>query len=496
MGTIETPSSIWPGSDVAPSEPASTANDRMSVSSGGTSVVSGDTEQALVLVADDDPCTRHLFRRFLEGAGFRVIEAADGAQAMSLMSDTIGVALFDLKMPKASGLDCLRFVRERFPDTSALVISASGQIPDAVEAMKQGAVDYLTKPVDQDELLPRVRQAVRSTILARDNRSLRHAFGYPVLSKPLVEQSPVAKAMRRQVEKVAGLDTTVLISGESGTGKSTLARLIHQIGTRSSGPFVAVSCAALPRDLIEAELFGHERGAFTGALAARPGRAEMADGGTLFLDEIGDMPLELQPKLLTFLEDRVVQRLGGTKFRQINVRVIAATHQDLERLCEQKRFRQDLFFRLNVLSLSVPPLRDRPEDLRDLIQEVLRRIAWQRRCAPFEVTDQAYQALTEYEWPGNVRELENVLESATAFCTNSTIRQDDLKFSSLSQHEDAADESVPSTKTLAGMTLKDVERQALADTLRMCHGNKAEAARRLGISEKGFYNKIKRLKLV
>jgi two-component system response regulator HydG len=450
-------------------------------------------ENALVLVADDDPCTRHLLRRCLQAAGFRVIEASDGQEAMDRMTETVGAALFDLKMPRGTGFDCLRFVREHFPDTSALVISASGQIHDAVEAMKQGAFDYLTKPVDSDELIPRVQQAVRSTQLARDNRSLRQAFGYPALPKSLTERSPVAKALRRQLAKVASLDTTVLITGESGTGKSTLARLIHQMGTRASGPFVAVSCAALPRDLIEAELFGHERGAFTGALAARPGRAEMADGGTLFLDEIGDMPVELQPKLLTFLEDRMLQRLGGTRLRQVNVRMIAATHQDLEQLCDQKRFRQDLYFRLNVLPLHVPPLRERMDDLPELLSEVLSRIARQRQCQPFVVTERAYRALMDYDWPGNIRELENVLESATAFCSNATIAPEDLRFSSLSQPAAAEPAARPNGRSLAGLTLKDIERLALEETLRMCNGNKAESARRLGISEKGFYNKIKRL---
>jgi len=454
-----------------------------------------DADPAVVLIADDDPLTRRLLRRYLEGANYRVVEAADGEAAIALINESVSVALFDLKMPKATGVDCLRFVREHYPDTCAMVISASGQIPDAVEAMKLGAFDYLTKPVDPEELIPRMRQAVRATHLARENRSLRHAFSYPLSDHSLVEQSPVSKNLKQQVVRVAGLDTTVLITGESGTGKSTLARLIHQSSARKGGPFVAVSCAALPRDLIEAELFGHERGAFTGAVAARPGRAEMAEGGTLFLDEIGDMPIELQPKLLTFLEDRMVQRLGGTRQRHVNVRVIAATHQDLENLCAHKRFRQDLFFRLNVLSLAVPPLRTRREDLKDLVSDVLMRIARQRRCPPFMVTEEATIALRNHDWPGNIRELENVLESATAFCSHGRITHEDLKFSSLSLPRSNGHASAAAVQSFAGRTLKDMERQAVADTLRMCNGNKAEAARRLGISEKGFYNKIKRFSL-
>jgi DNA-binding NtrC family response regulator len=457
--------------------------------------VNSEADAPLVLVADDDPCARRLLRRYLEHLNYTVLEAPDGETAMALMNETISVALLDLRMPKASGTDCLRFIRERYPDTSALVISASGQIPDAVEAMKLGAIDYLTKPVNPDELVPRVQQAVRAASLARENRCLRQAFGYPSVQNSLVERSPVAKALRQQITKIAGLDTTVLITGESGTGKSTLARMIHQASTRRPGPFVAVSCAALPRDLIEAELFGHERGAFTGAVAARPGRAEMADGGTLFLDEIGDMPLELQPKLLTFLEDRMVQRLGGSRQRHVNVRLVAATHQDLESLCLQKRFRQDLYFRLNVLSLHVPPLRERKEDIPDLVNEVLGRIARQRRCPPYILTNEALQALMLHDWPGNVRELENILESATAFCSHGTLTQEDMKFSSLSTPGLPATALPAAQRSLAGLTLKELERLALADTLRMCNGNKAQAARRLGISEKGFYNKIKRFNL-
>jgi len=268
--------------------------------------------------------------------------------------------------------------------------------------------------------------------------------------------------------------------------------MIHQSGPRSSGPFVTVNCASLPRDLVEAELFGHAKGAFTGAVNDRPGRAEIADGGTLFLDEIGDLPLELQPKLLTFLQDRTFQRIGSNKVYAVDVRLIVATHQDLAFMCREKRFREDLYFRLNVLSLHVPPLRERVGDIPDLAQEILKRIG-QRRGQPPLVFDHATVAVLQQQpWRGNVRELENVLERASAFCETDTIQAEDLVFESASlPASETQAVSVPPI-SLAGKTLAEVEKQAIVDTVRACGGNKAKAARQLGISEKGMYNKMKR----
>lgn len=455
--------------------------------------------RGVVLVADDDAVTRRLLDHHLRGAGYQTALAADGDEAMTLLSSDTTLALFDLQMPKLSGLECLKIAHSRFPDLPVLVISQFGEVRDAVGAMKAGAFEYIAKPIDPEELLVHVRQALRSSRLADENRQLRQAVGGAMPSASFLGQSPSAHLLAEQVERIKDLDATVLVTGESGTGKSTLARLIHQRGPRSSHPFVAVSCAALPRDLIEAELFGHARGAFTGAVSDRPGRAEIADGGTLFLDEVGDMPLELQPKLLTFLQERTLQRIGEAKVRKVNVRVIAATHQDLEAKCRQGTFRQDLYFRLNVLPIRLAPLRERKEDLPLLADAVLERIARQRGSPSFILTPDAREALVAYAWPGNIRELENVLERASAFCESSRVAASDLGLSvsatpsSFGKGYHAASSPSEPLHSLAGMTLADIERKAILDTLHASGGNKKAAARMLGIDEKSIYNKMKRL---
>lgn len=452
-----------------------------------------DLEQIAVLVADDDPVTRRLLRHHLQPGGYRLIEASDGTEAKKLLSEDVAVALFDLQMPGASGLECLAFVREHFPDTQVLMISGQGEIRDAVLAMKQGAGEYITKPWDPDEILARVQQAIKAFHLAREHRGLRQTVGGPLLQADFVAKSPASRALLSQVDRVARLDTNVLIRGPSGTGKTTLARMIHQRGVRAGGPFVAISCAALPRDLIEAELFGHEKGAFTGAFAARTGHAELAHGGTLFLDEIGDLPLELQPKLLTFLQDRIVQRIGGSKAQRVDVRVIAATHQDLQAMCQQKVFRQDLFFRLNVLSLEVPPLAGRSEDILELARQTLLRIARQRGSFPLDIAEDACQAMLAYSWPGNIRELENVLERASAFCQGRVVTRADLVFHDVVGTPHVATPGNPGS--LAGLTLEEIERRAIRDSLDACGGNRAAAARMLGVSERTIYNKIRLLSI-
>ena len=445
-----------------------------------------------MLIADDDAVTRRLLQRHLRDAGYRTVLAADGEEALRKMTPAVAVALLDLRMPKISGMECLAKIRERFPEVSVTMISQHAEVRDAVEAMKQGAREYIIKPVDPEELLAHVGQAVVSSRLVRENRQLRQAVSSPTLPSPFLAESPAALAIASQTARIAELDSTVLITGESGTGKTTIARTIHHGGPRAKQPFIDVSCATLPRDLIESELFGHVRGAFTGAVSDRLGRAEMADGGTLFLDEIGDLPLELQPKLLTFLQDRKVQPIGAMSSRTVDVRVIAATHQDLQRKCRERSFREDLFFRLNVLPLAIPPLRERREDIAQFAAYVLERIAEKRGCAPYLLTDEARRLLIHHPWPGNIRELENVLERASAFCVEGVIGPDDL---GLAGDPEPAD-SVSANGSLAGLTFAEIERRAILDALAHSGGNKKAAARQLGIDEKTIHNKIKRLGLV
>ena len=449
----------------------------------------------MVLVADDDAVTRRLLEHHLTQAGMVPVMAQDGEEAENQLSNRLAAALFDLQMPKRSGLECLASARKRFPDLPVLVISQFSEVRTAVQAMKQGAFEYITKPIDPDELLVHLHKALNSARLAEENRQLREAVRTPTPTALFVGASPIIAQLMEQAKRIAPLDSTILITGESGTGKSTLARIIHQLGPRSQQPFVAVSCAALPRDLIEAELFGHAKGAFTGATADRPGRVETAHQGTLFLDEIGDLPLELQPKLLTFLQDRQFQRLGESKTREVDVRVIAATHQDLPSKCKQRQFREDLFFRLAVLPLEIPALNSRPEDIVPLVDHLLVTIAKKRNVEPYQLTEEGREVLLQYQWPGNVRELENVLERATAFCQGGKITPADLALQPTAGSPLEMTPSIPTEAGLAGRTLADIERQAILETLQMHHGNKKASAKTLGIDEKTIHNKIKKWKI-
>jgi DNA-binding NtrC family response regulator len=447
----------------------------------------------VILVAEDDLDTRKYIHYILQAAGFRVELVADGKTAMARMAEDVLVALFDLRMPNATGLECLQYVNKNFPDIPVIMMSAFGEIDDAVQAMRAGAFHYITKPFHSEDLIGHLRQAIRSVQLTYDNRMLRQAIGTPFKGVSLVGHTGLIATLREQITRVAALNETILITGESGTGKTTVARLIHQAGPRANEPFVAVSCAAMPGDLIEAELFGHERGAFTGAVASRPGRAEMADKGTLFLDEIGDMPLELQPKLLTFLEDHVVHRIGGKSPRKVNVQVITATHQNLPALCAQRLFREDLYYRLNVLSLRVPSLKERKDDIPLLAQHILDGIAERRQTRPLRMSDEAVGILCAYDWPGNIRELSNILARASAFGQDSVIQVVDLDVPTRTQASgtDSRAGVIP-----AHQTLEYLERQAVRDALQACGGNKAAAARQLGISEKTIHNKIRRFGLM
>lgn len=450
---------------------------------------------ASILVVDDDAMDRKVLRRYLESAGYKVIEASGGGQGIAKMSEEIAVALLDLDMPDLSAVQCLRHVREHFPDTQVIMVSATGEIRDAVTAMKEGACEYFTKPCDQDELLARVGQAVRAFKLARDNRSLRQAVSCPMASGELLGGSPPMQAVRKQIEAFSQLDSTVLITGAGGTGKTVAAQLIHRKGPRAEEAFVAVNCGALPRDLIEAELFGHLRGAFAGATGDRPGRAVIADGGTLFLDDVGDLPLELQPKLLTFLQERTVQRVGADTASRVDVRVIAASSRDLGQMCREGSFREDLLFRLDVLSLYLPALEQRSMDIPELASAMLRRIACRRGSQPPVLAEDAVEALTRYDWPGNVREMENVLERASAFCDDAVLRQKDLALAKVRPVEAPAENVGAGASSLAGMTLAEIERRALIQTLHACKGNRVKTARQLGVSEKTVYNKIKQFNL-
>ncbi|YCM42710.1 sigma-54 dependent transcriptional regulator [Verrucomicrobiaceae bacterium 227] len=441
-----------------------------------------------LVVADDDATIRRLLTIHGQRAGFEVIAVEDGEEAMAVIDDETEVVLLDLNMPKLDGFGCLEWLAKKFPSLPAVVLSAADEVDLAVRAMKLGAMDYLTKPFDADELMAVLRNARRMSRAERENEGLREAIGG--VSGPAVEVVASSEAMKlviSQAHKIASLDSTVLLTGESGVGKGMLARMIHSASHRADKPFVTVSCPAVPRELLESELFGHEKGAFTGAIKRRIGKIEAAAGGTLFLDEIGDLPIDLQPKLLNVLQDREFQRVGGEEFLKADVRIVAATNIDFEEKIKEGGFREDLYYRLSVIPLEIPPLRERLEGLADLSKHLLKKISGRQGRAKTLINEEALAVLECYDWPGNVRQLENVLERAAAFCDEGKIEEKDLPKEVRGTSLDA-----PEILGIGGISLAELEKQALIQTLQLTGGNKAETARRLGVTEKSVYNKLKR----
>lgn len=457
-------------------------------------------KRAKVLVADDASEMTNLMDYHLNKVGFEVVTADDGAEALAFIDDSFSAILLDLSMPNVDGMQVLEHCRKNHPEISVVIVSAQDDVKMAIEALKLGAVDYITKPFDLNELVAVVRQAVKGAEMTRENQTLRSAISEPPAVSGFVGKSEAGKQTLQELEVISGLDSAVLITGESGVGKGLLARMIHQSSPRADKPFVAVSCPSLPSELIESEMFGHEKGAFTGAHQKKAGKAEMADGGTLFLDEIGDLPLSLQPKLLTFLQDKKFQRVGSTKDREVNVRIIAATNAELKDRVNEGSFREDLYFRLNVFPVEIPPLRMRVDDLEPLCQHILERISRDRKQDRCGIAPEAMALLKAYPWPGNIRELENILERLSAFSKSGVIEVAQLPVDiqtggfliTPSSARDVSDSSNSGSMSLVGMTLKELEKEAIVQTLDACSGNKAEAARKLGITERSIYNKLDR----
>ncbi len=418
---------------------------------------------ARLLVVDDEPSFRALLRDILEGAGHGVTEARDGAEALAFLERTsFDLVLTDRRMPVVDGLELLRRVRARTSPPPVVVLTAHGSIPEAVEAVRLGAADYITKPLPSPEALV---DLVASLQPREDDGEL-------------VTADPAMKELLELVDRVAPRDVAVLVTGESGTGKELVARRLHARSPRAKGPFVAVNAAALPETLAESELFGAERGAFTGADQARAGRFEEASGGTLFLDEVGELPVGLQSKLLRVLEERVVRRLGGSRDLPVDVRLVAATNRDLTRETEEDGFRQDLFFRLAVVVVNVPPLRERPDDVPLLARHFAQRLAARHGVPVPSLADDALAALSAHAWPGNVRELRNVLERAVVVRGGEPIRGADLGLA-------------PASSAFAPLDRAHREREALLAALRRTGGKREEAAKLLGISVRTLYYRLK-----
>ena len=446
------------------------------------------TRGPVIVVADDDPALRDAVAKTLTRAGYQVVPAPDGAAALEVVrSQPVQVLLADLRMPALDGLELLRATKSIAPEVEVILITGHGGIEDAVAAMKEGAYDFLTKPFKRAALQKGVEKALEKQHLLRQNRALRRQLEDAAPQGAIIGAAPAMRRVLDLVAQVAPSNATVLILGESGTGKELIADALHRGSPRREGPCIKVNCAALPETLLESELFGHEKGAFTGAVARKEGRFELAHGGTLLLDEIGDLSPATQAKLLRVLQEGTFERLGGTRTLKVDVRMVAATNKDLDQAVKAGRFREDLYYRLNVISIALPPLRDRREDIPLLAQHFVQRYA-QRNAKPVEgLTREALDLLVAYRWPGNVRELENVIERAVVLAREPWIGPRDLP--------EAISGLVPEARAITipiGTPLGEVEQRLIEETLKHTGGDKTLAAKLLGITSRTIYRKLKR----
>ncbi len=447
-----------------------------------------------VLIVDDEPQIRKILSVMLAERGFDIAEAESGEQAVRLASEFHpDLALVDISLPGIDGLATLTSLLADTPPPDCIMMTAYGTIRSAVEAMRAGAFDYLTKPFDNDELMLIINRALEMRRLSSEVEDLRAELTARYGFNEIVGISPGLQTVFRAMMKVAPVDATVLIEGESGTGKEMVARAIHRQSLRTAGPFVAVNCGAIPAALFEAELFGHERGAFTGAHTSRAGRFEQANNGTLFLDEVGELPSDNQVKLLRALQDREVTRLGARSAIKINVRVIAATNVDLRSAIEQGRFREDLYWRLNVVKIALPSLRERREDISLLIDHFLDRFNRELGLAVQSIASDARRLLSVYDWPGNVRELENALCSAMIMCEGGVVQIGDLPPRIRGEEESRAsrDLSRLSLSEAVKEATEKLEKMMILSRLAEMHGNRTATAEHLGISRKTLFNKMR-----
>jgi DNA-binding NtrC family response regulator len=441
-----------------------------------------------VLVVDDEPAQRELVAGFLRKHGFDIAQAGGGREAVArFRQEPFDLVLTDLRMGDLSGLELLEAVRALNPETAVIVVTAYGTIETAVRAIKSGAADYLSKPLNLDELLHRIHQVRERQRLLHENRELRLALAERHRVEGIIGESGQMQEVLSLVRRVAGSDATVLIRGESGTGKELIAKAIHYASARAGGPLVKVNCAALPESLLESELFGHEKGAFTGAATARKGRFELADGGSLFLDEIGDLSPHLQVKLLRVLQEREFERVGSSRPITINVRLLAATHRNLEALMRSGAFRDDLYYRINVVTIALPPLRERREDLPLLIDHFLRRLAAKNGKTIQGLARDAREALLRYDYPGNVRELENLIERAVVLTRDEVITLADLP---LTLQEPAPLEREAERGLVAAV--EGLERRMIREALSRADGVQTRAAEQLGVSERVLRYKLRK----
>ncbi len=461
----------------------------------------------MILIADDEESLRWVLERGLRQAGYEVTTVADGEAAIEAFeADPVDLVFLDIRMPRLDGLAVLERLRAIRPDACVVVMTAHGTMDTAIKAMQRGAYDYLAKPFDLEEVLLVTERALTASRLSQEVRRLRRGLEEVREFSALIGRHSRMQDVYKTIGRIAGTDVTVLLRGESGTGKELVARAVHSYSRRSGRPFVAVSCAAIPVTLLESEMFGHERGSFTDAKERRLGRFELAHGGTLYLDEIGDMPLELQSKLLRGLQEKVIERVGGREPIPVDVRVLAATHRDLESLMQEGRFREDLYYRLNVVSIKLPPLRERRRDIPLLVEHFLAKYA--EELGERAVAADSLDRLVGYGWPGNVRELENVVQRAMVLATTGVILPEHLPIGPVSAAAsvamDASLEDIIERKlmecvrglrhqgsaNLYGLILGLVEKPLLRAVLRETGGNQVRAAQILGINRNTLRKKL------
>ncbi len=450
------------------------------------------TEKSLtirLLVVDDDDTLLEMMTQRFDRKGIKIITAATGADALTLASQgRFDVALLDVGLPDINGLELLAKLKEQHPEMEVIMLTAHGSIETAIQAMKAGAYDFLTKPFHFNELEIHVQKAFEKVSLARRERQWVEHISFESPRYRMVGASPLHLRVMQLIEKVAPTDATVLIRGASGTGKELVARALHYNSPRRTRPLVTVNCAALQETLLESEVFGHEKGAFTGAVQTKPGLIEVAEGGTLFIDEIAEMAPGLQAKLLRVLENGHYRRVGSTHEAIADVRILAATNKNLEEELKNAKFREDLYYRLNVVTIHLPSLKDRRQDVPELIRHFLgtRQIG----PKPFAITPEAMEALTHYDWPGNIRELANVLERAQILAEEHTVTLDDLPENLVDHRSQAATPSAGDPRQL-----REIERRHVLEVMRQEKGNKVHAAKVLGISRRALYRLIKKYQL-
>lgn len=453
-----------------------------------------------ILLIDDEAHNREALTLLLTHAGYQVQSAASGEEALKILQETpFEVVITDLFLPGVSGIDILKRIKEDSPFTNVILITGNASAETAVEAMKEGAFDYITKPLNFEKLKILVAKALEKSRLVAENLYLRQQLRGKYKFDRIIGNSPAMQQVFSRMEKIVHTDSTILILGESGTGKELVAKAIHFNGPRREKPFVAINCGAIPAELLESELFGHARGSFTGAVADKPGKFEIANDGTIFLDEIGTMPMHLQMKLLRVLQEHEVERVGTSKKIKLNVRVISATNANIEDEVKRGAFREDLYYRLNVIPILLPPLRERREDIALLARHFLLKSCKEMNRPLMSISSAAMQALEAYDWPGNVREMENVIERSVALTDGETIERSDLPASIGGIDDESVTGLLCPKVTEDGVDMvriiEAIERRMIADALELSDGVKARAANLLGINRTTLVEKIKRLSL-